>query len=345
MHSRHSPPVSLRISDITIREYRAGDEVQIVDTFNRAFAQVDPNFVPRTLERWKWQYLDNPSGWRIMLAFAPDDSLISQYAGVGQRVWLEGRPANFSQAVDSMTDPAYRRGLKKPGFFVLTGYPYFRYGGPPPDKDTVCWGAPVPSAWRIGKTYLGYRLIRNQLKLAVDPSALKSSAAGAVDVEEVASFPEDVGQLSAALAEVHGAVAVRDKAQMDWRFVRHPEEDYSIAMVRRSGRLLGYAVFKQADFDREEGPGLVADWCVAPGEEGAEQALVAWVRECALDRGADRLVALFPDTCPQWISFQRRGFRAEPTRYFLVCHCFSRRYRPRWLYDHWYYTLGDTDLV
>ena len=39
------------------------------------------------------------------------------------------------------------------------------------------------------------------------------------------------------------------------------------------------------------------------------------------------------------------GFRAAPTRYFLVGRNYVKKYDMRWLYRHWYYTLGDTDLV
>ena len=54
-------PVS-ELPPYTIREYEAGDEVAILDTFNRVFSGIDPNFVPRTLAQWRWCYLDNPSG-------------------------------------------------------------------------------------------------------------------------------------------------------------------------------------------------------------------------------------------------------------------------------------------
>ncbi len=194
-----------------IREYRPGDEHAILETFNRCFAEVDPTFQPRSLEDWRWTYLENPSGWRIYLAVTEDGRVISQYAGMGQRVLLNGEPAKFSQAVDSMTDPAFRRGLKKPGFFVLTGYPYAEnYGGPPPDGDVVMWGLPVPPAWRIGKTYLDYELIRNQNKWVLERDRFRPPASDGREVAEVTEFPDDVEALFAAFAEGRGAIGVRD---------------------------------------------------------------------------------------------------------------------------------------
>jgi len=358
MHSRHFPPplahphraLTTRpdFPPLTIREYRAGDEAAILETFNEVFRQVDPGFEGRTMEEWRWRYLENPSGWRIWLATAPDGSVVSQYAGVAQRVLLEGSPAHFSQAVDSMTDPAWRRGLKKPGFFVLTGYPYAEnYGGPPPDKDTIMWGLPIPSAWRIGKTYLDYELIRTQLKLVCPLENLDAGGAGGAEVEEVECFPEEILDLFQRAAEPWGAMAVRDAEQLNWRFVQRPGGNYKIALVRGADGLRGMAVYGSGVFDGDAGAepeGLVCDWLVRPGDDGASAALLAWLAEVARADGRECLTALFPDTAPDWIAFQEAGFRVHPTRYFLVGRNYVNRYRMRWLYQNWYYTLGDTDL-
>ena len=329
----------------TIREYQEGDEHAILATFNRVFAEVVPGFQPRSLEFWRWQYLANPSGWRIWLAVLDEGgAVISQYAGVGQRMWLEGESANFSQAVDSMTDPAWRRGLKKPGFFVLTGYPYAEnYGGPPPDHDTIMWGLPVPPAWRVGKTYLDYELVRTQLKLVAPVDGLCLGASGAVEVEEVSEFPEEVRALAERRSALSGAMAVRDKAQLDWRFVQHPEKSYRIALAKRGGELVGCSVASTGAFDQAQSA-LVCDWIADPGDAEAQSALLAWQAECARAAGEEHLTTILPDSAPEWLSFQRAGFRVRPTQYFLVGRNYTKRYSMIWLYHNWFYTLGDTDL-
>lgn len=329
----------------TIREYRPGDEGAILETFNRVFAAVEEDFTPRSLESWRWLYLQNPAGWRIYLAVLEDGTVISQYAGIGQDVLLEGRPARFSQAIDSMTDPAWRGGLKRPGFFVLTGYPYAEnYGGPPPDRDTVMWGLPVPPAWRIGKAYLEYELVRTQLKLVADPARVRLRASGGVSVEESGAFPEEVGALFARAAGAHGAIAVRSAEHLAWRFGSHPERRYRIGLARGGdGALRGYAVYRRGPFDGSE-DGLVCDWLVPAGDGVAAEALRGWLVDCARGDGSERLTAVFPDTCAEWLDFQRAGFRVQPTRYFLVGRNYVEKYTMNWLYHNWYYTAGDTDL-
>ncbi len=71
----------MTLPDLTIRPYRPGDEVGILATFNRVFREVcGEGYVDRTLAQWLWQYIDNPAGYRMSLAAAPDGT-IAEIAG------------------------------------------------------------------------------------------------------------------------------------------------------------------------------------------------------------------------------------------------------------------------
>jgi hypothetical protein len=336
------PPV---LNQLEIREYRPGDEGELLAGFNRAFAAVDPAFAPRGLAEWRWRFLENPGGWRIFLALTPDGRVVSQYAGIGQRVLLDGEPARFSQSVDSFTDPAWRGGLKKPGVFVLTGLPFAeRYGGRPPERDSAMWGLPVQPAWRIGQRYLGYELVRTQNQLVARAGELRPPSSSRVAVEEVASAPPGVDALSTEAAREHGAIAVRDAAHLAWRFFRNPAHRYRMAVAREGPTLRGYAVQRSGSFDGRRAS-LVCDW-LAPGEDrAAAEALRAWLAERARSDGDAELLALFPDTAREWLEFQRAGFRVHATGYVLAARCYHRPLTAEWLRKRWYYTLGDTDLV
>lgn len=334
----------MELPPYTVREYEPGDEVGILETFNRVFAEVDPGFVPRSMETWNWLYRQNPSGWRIYVAITDEGEVMSQYSGIAQRMILEGGPAYFSQALDSMTDPKYRRGLKRPGFFVLTGYPYAaNYGGAPPDKDVVMWGYPVPQAWRIGKSFLKYEIVRTQNKLVREPQKILLGAAPGTEVESVNEFPEAVDAFFDSCSKEHGAIAVRDKAQLDWRYVDNPLHEYSIGVARRAGEIVGFAVFRVGTFDGDE-DGLLCDWLVKRGDRRAAEALLAWTVERAEEAQCERVTAVFPDTIDEWLFFQNAGFRVRPTRYFIIGRNYVKKYNMPWLHSNWFYTLGDSDL-
>ena len=197
---------------------------------------------------------------------------------------------------------------------------------------------------RVGKALVQYEVVRTQMKLVASPDEVRLGDAGGIEVDEPERFPEDVVRAFERVAPRHGAIAVRDKAQLDWRYVDHPERSYAFAVARRGGEPCGYAVWRKDSFDGSE-DGLVCDWLVDPDDARAVHALLRWVVERAREEGAERVTAVFPETVPEWISFQRAGFRAAPTQYPFVARTCVRRYDPWWLRGRWYYTLGDTDLV
>jgi hypothetical protein len=333
-----------------VRAYRPGDEHGILEAFNRIFAQVDPNFVPRTLAHWRWEYLENPSGLRIYLCITAEGRVLAQYAGLPQRIRIEGEPTYFSQSVDSLGDPEFRRGLAKVPLFVQAGKAYDEnYGGVGPAKDTLMWGLPVPAAWRIGKKQLKYEYLRTQNKLVLPAATHVGLAAhgglGAhgVEIEERSDFPAELDAWATEFSARYACVAVRDKAQLDWRYARHPQHRYRIALARRGGAVVGYAVYRFGHFDGAD-DGLVCDWYAPIEDAPVRDALLGWLCRATQADRAERLVALFPDTGPEWMIAQDLGFRVRPTRYFLVGWSFSRKHSLRWLWQHWYYTLGDTDL-
>jgi hypothetical protein len=326
-----------------VRAYEPGDEVGILAAFNRIFAAVDPTFTPRGLEEWRWLYERNPSGRRIWLAITDAGRVLAQYAGVPQRVLLDGEPGAFSQSVDSMADPEFRRLAREP-LFVQVGRAFdAAFGGAGPAKDTLMWGLPVPAAFRIGKKALKYELVRQQHKLSC-PTARIALPRSPLVAEEIAEFPEETDALAARMGRERRGIAVRDRAQMAWRYAENPRHRYRIGAVRRGGELVGLAVFRKGAFDLVE-DGLLVDWMAAPGDGDVRAALLAWVAGRARAEDCERITTVFADTAPEWLAFQELGFHVQATRYFLVAWSFSPRFHLGWMRRHWYYTLGDTDLA
>lgn len=331
------------VSAYQIRAYQPGDEERILEAFNRIFARVDPGFHPRTLAEWRWLYEQNPSGRRIYLAVADDGRVLAQYAGIPQRVRLDGAPGFFSQSVDSMSDPDFRKLSREP-LFVQAGRAFdAAFGGEPPEKDTLMWGLPVPVAFRIGKKALKYELVRQQHKLSA-PLASLAAPASALAAEELGAFPAEADELFERLARERRCITVRDRAQLAWRYETNPNHRYRLAVVRRGGVLAGCAVYRKGSFDLSE-DGLLVDWLAPAEDEAVRAALFAWVLEAARAEGCERLTTLFADTSPEWLHFQRLGLRVHATRYFLVAWSFSARHDLAWIRRHWHYTLGDTDLA
>lgn len=332
-------------ANLLIREYRPGDEEAILDSFNRVFADIDPNFHPRPMDVWRWRYRANPAGWRIWLALTEDGMVVGQQAGLPVRVLQDGQRVHWNQVGDTFTDPRFSRALRNPGLFYWVAKPYSdNYGGAPPGKDPFLYGLPTRRAHRIGARQLDYQVVRNQSKLCVDTDSIDAGAAPGIEVEEVTRFPDEVDALFDRFAEGRGAIAVRDHAFLTWRYLEHPEIRYRIALARRRGALVGLAVYRHTGFDgREEG--LLVDWMVPPDDERACHAIRAWLGHCAAEDGSERLTGIFPDTCPEWAAFQGAGFRVRPSEYYMVGRVYHGPWSMMWMYWNWYYCLGDLDIV
>jgi hypothetical protein len=324
-----------------IRPFRPGDEEGILATFNAAFSESDPLFVPRTRAEWDWAFARNPAGQRIWVAEC-QGVIAAQCAALPYRVRIDGREASFTQGVDSMVHPEHRKGLRRPGLYVETAYPFFRqFGGY--GADLLHYGWPVEPAWRIGRTFLGYEIVRTQTIHVRDlePGAREIPR----EVERLERFGEDVRALYMRCQEQWGASVIRDEVYLDWRFLERPGFRYHVFAVRDDqGALRGYAVYRRADRPYE-GSGLIVDWLV-PSDEPEVGALL---REAALAQarcdGARAALVVFPEWTPWNALFQEWGFRVHTTDYLLIGIVQDPRYDTWWLRENWWYQLAELDTV
>jgi len=330
-------------ADFLVRPYQPGDEGAILPSFNCVFAAIDPTFTPRSAEEWRWRYAENPAGLRIYVVLAPGGEVVAHQAGMPIAMVHKGERVHWNQVVDSFTDPAHERGLHRSGAFLRAAQEFNDvYGGPPP-RDQIMYGLPVRRAFRIGQKLLKYQTVRNQNELRGELGRVALGAAGAIEVEEVAAFPEDVDAFFERARAPFGAVAARERAFLDWRFVRRPATRYRIALARLAGELVGYAVYRRAAFDLRES-GLVCDWLIDPARRAAGNALRAWLVETARAEGAGELRTLLPETCADFREFQQVGWRVHPTSYFLAAGSYFSGFHTLDLYWDWYYTLAEFDL-
>ena len=147
-------------SSLCLREYEPGDEEAILAAYGRAAPGSGPASRARDLAAWRWRFLENPAGWRLWLALRESGELAGLVAGTGQRVLVDGEPHRCSQVVDALVEEPYAGALGNPGLFVRVARGYAeRYGGPPPEGDTLVWGFPVPPFWRVGYARLKLSLI------------------------------------------------------------------------------------------------------------------------------------------------------------------------------------------
>lgn len=345
-------------NEVTIRPYRAGDEVGILALFNEVFGENNPSFTPRTLAHWNWQFRDNPLGHHTYVAVgtADDGSETSRVVGTYTAipgVWLhEGEPFSGSQAVDTCIAKEYRNSLKREGLFLTLARAWFdRFGQP--FADRIVYGFPNPIAYRIGTKQLDYRPVHTPVVSLVrdfEPKwveYLGGMGADSMDVRELASVPAESGALFDAMAAGSSELRLvlrRDAAYLKWRFFDCPTFRYRLlgAYAKATSELRGLLFLRTEWFDKPIAP--LVDWIVRGDDQAAFAALAQAAARLAESAGKARLETWVPPWSPHAKTLQTIGFAPDASRFHLCIRVFGLPFDEAWAKEHWYFTMGDSDV-
>ncbi len=332
---------------VVIRSYRPGDEHGILRAFNLVFGEVcGPSFVARDLAFWRWQFLDNPWGHRILVAAVDDGTIAAHYGGIVLPVTGVCGEGRFSQAVDSFVHPEWRHGLKRQGVFVRTARPWFEECAA--RGDWLTYGYPVPAAERIGRRLVDYEMLGVVDYLCLDLAAAPPAAPADVSVAALGALDGEVDALFARAAAGVPCLTRRDARYLQWRYAAQPRSPYEFMAARRAGALRGIAVLRPIH-ELVPGACTIADWIVPAGDEDAAVALIAAAAARGRAGGRRTLLAVFAASSAEHGAFRRRGFAVVPSANWLERRIAYRTFHPQmtgeWLRQHWWYTLGDSDLV
>lgn len=314
------------------------DATSLLQTWAQVFGR------ERDIAEWRHQVLENPAGTRVFVAL-DGDRVVAQYAGVPSRVRIGGVERTFTQSVDSLVHPDFRMGLKRPGLFVEVARAYFDHFGVQ-GSDAVHYGWPLEAAWRIGKRFLEYECVREEIVLVRDletPSA--DPDASEFTIGPVEAVGDELYRLWERCSGAWGAGAIRDADFYAWRFERHPSIEYELLGARDAGGTLrGLAVLRRGDWLTQASRAL-CDWLVPADESAAARELETAICRAAVRDGGQRVVGLIPEWSADFLALQDRGWRVHPAPYRLAARSFERRIDHLYLRERWWLTLADSDLA
>ncbi len=332
----------------TVRPYRPGDEQGILRLFNEVFSETDPTFTPRPLAHWNWQFRDNPLSHHTYVAEESGGRVIGTYTAI-PGVWLyEGAPFQGSQAVDTCVAREHRQSLKREGLFLTLARRWFDDYGTP-EQDRIVYGLPNPAAFRIGTRLLDYRpvhtpvcaLNRNFGQDWIDH--LLRIGAGAVEVAEVRSFAPAVSELFEAHLARSGLVQRRDVRYLTWRYLECPAVAYRVLEARGpGGQLRGVLVLRVGWHGRPLAP--LVDWIVPGEDREALAGLAHAAAELARAAGVTCLETWVPPWSAHARALQEIGFAADDSTFNLCIRVFGPPFDEHWAREHWFFTMGDSDI-
>ncbi len=249
-----------------IREYKSGDEKQILQLFKDVFKS------ERDEKYWKWLYLENPASDPI-IALADDDSkIVGQCTLLPTEIGISGENVLAGQSIDTMVDSEYRgQGLHK----LLAERTYdigrdkgvkFRIGFPSNDALRGLLGSiggtlttEVPlymNIYKLDNFLTAVMKIRFIAKIFAIPGIvlmkiLHREKRIKVDknysLKDIAEFDEEFDELSETIAKDGQMMSLRTSKFLNWRIKDHPEIDYKTIGAYLEGELVGYIILKTED--------------------------------------------------------------------------------------------------
>ena len=286
---------------------------------------------------WRWKY----GGGRGQGALAiRDGEVVGHYGVLTRSVRYLGRPERAAQVADVMVEPGDRGVLTRRGAFFLTAASMPEaccgYGS----KHLIGFGFPNHRAFRVAE----------RLGLYASVDRITELSWPAVTGERARWAFEDLAQRSAAQASrlvdrlwtaMAGAlgeaiVGVRDYAWVRYRYLRHPEHDYRVLVIRTPTwrRALGVIVLRLHD-DRAE----LMDVIAPPARL---ESLVAAAREAAGRAARSQLFCWASSRCASYLD--TNGASETDPDVCIPTSIHTAGPSPAEITGRWWLMSGDTDF-
>jgi len=201
-----------------IRMYQAGDELKIVDLFQKVFKR------PMSISQWEWRFARNPNGnYKIALMW-DKNVLAGHYAVSPVKMYFNGKTLKAASSLTTMTHPAYGgRGI----FKTLSTYLYDILERE--HNYELIWGFPNVNSHYGFIKYLGWRDIATLHTLAASSSEFKDVRK--LPITKVDLFTSEMAYLLNSRAKESAVYVDRSKRYLNWRIVEKPSIDYDIWLL------------------------------------------------------------------------------------------------------------------
>jgi GNAT superfamily N-acetyltransferase len=311
--------------------------------------------------RWQWQYQRNPynpQGSPVIWIAREGPTIVGQYATMPVRLWVRGHELDASWGMDVMVAPErQRQGIGEVLFRTWDRHTGASLGLGLSDSSQrlfqkLRWPelGPIPCLLKP--------LTRRAFKRANWPESVNGLVSAVTlplvkvvartrplraEVEMIRRFPPEFSELWERLAPKFDLAVRRDARYLNWKFIETPHVRYSVAALKREGRLDGYAVYRHLQEPRGRVTSLV-DFLVDPDDEAGMKTLLRWVdrearaedsdkvRTFVLHAGYRRLLrrsGYFPVKSAMEFTVKVNGVSVPPDFYRHT--------------DRWHVTLGDSD--
>ena len=343
------------------------DSPNIVRLFNEVFDG------KRSMDHWKWKFLDNPAGNQCMQVAEDRGGIVGHLAILPTWMNLRGEKVMGGQIIDIMTHPAYR----KQGMFVSLAKQCFdqaasmgiamiyvfpnKQSYPGLVKGLACsYMGRLPKLVRILKVK---RIIRDRSKSEAIGGLFEKAESILIKLMGGVSRPVTRGHIKISMIEgfdirfdglwermkSKNYVGVwKDSNYLNWRYKLCPDKQYNVMAAEENGTLVGFTVLKCGAFPGRNGYiGNVVEFLCLPEKMAAAELLIDAALQYLKDQGMDAAGCHMFEHSPHYKVFRRKGFFRRRRSYlpFIVrtnnpnlgCNALVNR-------KEWHMVEGDIDV-
>ena len=341
-----------------INKYKADDKRAIDALYRRVFGH---DAAESSRLRWDWQYRRNPNnpGQEPEIWIAREGiTLVGQYATMPVTLSLKGREVQGSWGMDVMVAPErQRQGLGEILFRTWdrnvgaslglglsdSSYRLFQKLKWPDVGPVPCLVKPLTRRalrrpnWPVGINRLVSAILLPVVKIVSRARPVRA------EVRLIQRFDDTFTHLWETLAPKFDLAVRRDAAYLNWKFVSAPHVRYSIAVVRRDERNIGYAVYRHL-YEPRGRVTLLVDFLTDPDDEAAYRTLLNWIDREARQADSDKIRVFATHAGFRRILRRSGYFQVKSTMEFVVK--INDLDVPPLFYEDtegWHVTLGDSD--
>ncbi|MBF0375933.1 MAG: GNAT family N-acetyltransferase [Desulfamplus sp.] len=232
----------------TLRPFTLEDENGVLELWKTAFKST------MSKELFRWKYLKNPYTQTMMLCVTDKDEIVTFYGGIPYLFQYGEKIVPVVNLMDIMSHPMHRENR----IFEKTAKQFMAYFCSPLKRDGLAslqeslllmYGFPGEFHYSIGERILNYRKVNQPLYLTLslgyskDKSTplykknRKAEVLNSIEFKNNNWFEQDrlwFDNLWEKCKQDYPFSIIRDSKFVNWRFINHPEKQYSILKIGSS---------------------------------------------------------------------------------------------------------------
>ena len=290
------------MTEVNIRQYREGDEKQIVDLLTAAFrGWPKMDMQCPALDHWKWKYLDSPLG-ASMIQVAEDDRIQGVIHSILHQVKIMDKVQPCHYIANMAVHPEHRqRGTAgemirvsimdrrrtdvKFSYYVTSNPVMIKHNQRRDDVDEFphrilnmvrlkdvdkqLEAMPMSHGTVVKLGYLTLKTINK-----VTGSLTRREPDRSTQIREINRFDNRVNDLWKKTANHYNFITKRNRDWLNWRYCDPRSGGFTVKTAEKQGELMGYIVLKINRYNKDYPVGYIVDVQAHPDDADTPALLV-----------------------------------------------------------------------